>query len=60
MIDEALLKEYSEKMKEAASLSNDDAEQGHVRADYLLCELLNKLGYGEIAELFEEVGKWYA
>jgi hypothetical protein len=37
-----------------------DEEEGHGRADFLLCELLKKLGYEEIVEKFDSLKKWYA
>lgn len=37
-----------------------DSEYAHSRADELLCELLEDLGYGKIVELYSDVEKWYA
>lgn len=37
-----------------------DTEYAHNRADGLLCELLECLGYGEIVDLYSDVDKWYA
>lgn len=37
-----------------------NTEYAHSRADELLCELLEDLGYGKIVELYSDVDKWYA
>ena len=37
-----------------------DWEAAHGDADDLLCDLLRELGYSEVADEFDEVGKWYA
>lgn len=59
MINEALFKEYSCKMREYQSLK-PDAEYRHIVADRPLCELLEKLGYQEAAKLFEEMERFYS
>lgn len=35
-------------------------EEGHGYADTLLCELLNILGYVEVANRFQNLKKWYS
>jgi hypothetical protein len=35
-------------------------EEGHMEADDILCELLRQLGYLEVVEEYEKIGKWYA
>ncbi len=35
-------------------------EEGHKRADDILCELLNTLGYEDVVKEYEKVGKWYS
>lgn len=37
-----------------------DPEMSHIRADELMCELLETLGYGEAVKIFEEMEKWYS
>lgn len=37
-----------------------DEEIAHREADTLLCEVLRKLGYNELVELYESIDKWYA
>jgi len=43
-----------------AEVDNDDTECAHGNADDILCELLEKLGYKEVVEKYNEVSKWYA
>ena len=43
-----------------AQVENWDNEIAHVEADDLLCRLLQELGYSEVVEVYEKVGKWYA
>jgi len=49
---------YKQKLKEC--ISNHDYEIAHYDADNILCDLLKDLGYKEIVDLWNEVGKWYA
>ena len=37
-----------------------DKELAHIRADDVLCDFLNDLGYHDITKEYEKVGKWYA
>ena len=37
-----------------------DIEEGHLRADELICDVLKSLGYEKGIELFENADKWYA
>ena len=58
-MDKKLLAEYVEKMKECVKMSHDP-EMAHSLADDLLCDFLEKLGYGELTDIFNDVQKWYA
>ena len=40
--------------------ANDDIEVAHQEADWVLCELLKKLGYGDVVEAYCDIPKWYA
>lgn len=40
--------------------SQKDKEGRHIDADRLMCNLLEKLGYGKGIEIFENTEKWYA
>lgn len=39
---------------------NQDVELRHQTADQLLCDFLEKLGFKEMVESFDDLGKWYA
>ena len=39
---------------------NSDTEDAHVRADDLLCDILEQLGEDEIVKAFQGIKKWYA
>lgn len=41
----------------AATLDTEDA---HARADVLMCELLESLGYKEGVAIYKAMDKWYA
>jgi hypothetical protein len=44
----------------AAALKNNDIEVAHSDADQVLCDLLTSLGYEDVVEIWDRVGKWYA
>lgn len=50
--------EFAEKMRKIDH--DEDAENGHIKADALLMETLRALGYEEGVEIFENMTKWYA
>ena len=37
-----------------------DTEADHVRADEVLCSLLETLGYSDVVEAWNNIDKWYA
>lgn len=37
-----------------------DIEEGHFRADNILCDLLNQLGYDDVVKEYHKVKKWFA
>ena len=43
-----------------AQVENDNTEDAHYNADGILCDLLKKLGYKDVVEVFHEVSKWYS
>ena len=49
-------------IKELKELQGDDVdvEAVHSRADDILCDLLNVLGYYDVTAEYEKVRKWYA
>lgn len=54
----ALSDEMVSRLQEEAN--NDDTECAHINADDILCELLEKLGYKDVVEKYNEVSKWYS
>lgn len=37
-----------------------DKEDAHIEMDYLMCDLLRSLGYGDGVDIFENTDKWWA
>ena len=59
--DVNMKKQYLEQLKELKELANEtDLEHAHNKADNILTLILNDLGFTEIVEEYEKVGKWYA
>jgi len=52
--------EFAAKMREIERRCVGDTERAHLEADDLLTQLLTSLGYGEGAEVFDNMDKWYA
>ena len=55
---EDIIKEAIEEMKKL--VNSGDTEVAHIEADDILCDVLKKLGYEELVDVYEQVGKWYA
>jgi len=51
--------EFKKRMSEINSHDNDE-ETDHKKADMLMCEVLESLGYGEGVEIFKNMPKYYA
>lgn len=52
---------YLKQMRQANKESrDDDAESWHIKADDILCELLNELGFKQIVEEYGKVKRWYS
>lgn len=43
-----------------ALLDMYDKEEAHIRADNILCEVLEKIGFHDVINVFHEIDKWYA
>lgn len=43
-----------------ACIESSDFEAAHCDADKILLRELRALGFGDLCDLWEEVGKWYA
>lgn len=57
-MDELKRQKIIDKLNEVAK--SDDYEMAHSVADGVLCEVLIALGYEDIVEAWNKVGKWYA
>ena len=54
-------KEQQEYINRLRELQKDgDIECAHSAADNVLCEVLEKLGYGSIVKEYSKIDKWYA
>jgi len=40
--------------------NSGDKEIAHIEADKILCNLLVSLGYADVVEEWDKVGKWYS
>ena len=58
LIDEAT--QTMIKLNERCESFEIDEETAHGDADDLLMDVLNKLGYTELAKAFDDVPKWYS
>lgn len=57
-MDEKLQAEYVERLKSLHC--ETDREFAHGDGDRLLCELLERLGYGAVVEAWRAIPSWYA
>ena len=51
--------EFERRMKEIENGGRYDVPDAHGDADELMCETLEKLGYGAGVEIFNSLTKWY-
>lgn len=52
---------FPRELEELKKLGNSgDPEVAHVRADNLLCDILEQIGEDEIVKVFHDIKKWYA
>jgi len=57
-VDKMDKEEVIKKLKKL--VDNDDQEMAHVEADQILMDFLVSLGYEDIVNAYDEIGKWYA
>lgn len=57
-LDRKSYTEYVNNMREFAK--NDDGEQAHRDADFLLIDFLEEIGCSELAKAFLDVERWYS
>lgn len=53
-------KEYESLCKRMAECANMGVEDGHISADDILLEALEKMGYKKLTEIYLNLDKWYA
>lgn len=53
-----MIEQWVEELEGLANYS--DAEMVHHRADQVLCEALEYLGYSNLVDAWENLNKWYA
>lgn len=51
---------FTAAMREAYQKYGDDEEIVHSMMDGIMCETLDRLGFTEGVEIFDEAPKWYA
>ena len=51
-------RQYIEKLKELQKM--DDEEEAHIKADTVLCELLEELTYTEVVAEYRKIDKFYS
>ena len=39
---------------------SDDTESAHIQADWIICNLLDDLGYADVTKAYDRIMKWYA
>ncbi len=54
-----LAKEFATRMKKITQIKSD-IEKRHIEADTLLIKCLRDIGFGEGADYFDNMLKWYA
>lgn len=48
------------RLEELVNKKYTDEEEDHVEADGILCDMLNALGYKDLTDLWDKIGKWYS
>ena len=54
---------YLSRMQDIVNLQErdpSDEEVLHINADRLLCDMLRKLGYDDVVDLYDKIHKYYA
>ena len=60
VITQDMVDAFTAEMREAYQKYGDDEEIIHSMMDGIMCETLEKLGFAEGVEIFNEAPKWYA
>lgn len=48
------------RLHELARKTYPDEEEDHGEADGILCDMLNALGYNDLTDAWDKIGKWYS
>lgn len=60
VITQDIIDSFTAAMREAYRAYGDDEERVHGVMDGIMCETLDRLGFTEGVEIFNETPKWYA
>ena len=60
VVTQDMVDTFTAEMQEAYKKYGDDEEIVHSIMDGIMCETLEKLGFTEGVEIFNEAPKWYA
>ena len=60
VITQDMIAAFTEAMREAYQKYRDEEEIVHSMMDGIMCETLDRLGFTEGVEIFNEAPKWYA
>lgn len=52
--------EYNSLCERMADCVNLDTEEGHITADHILVEALEKMGYKQLTDIYLNLNKWYS
>lgn len=52
--------EYNSLCERMVNCVNLGTEDGHIEADSILLEVLEKMGYKKLVKLYRELDKWYS
>ena len=48
------------RLEELVNKKYPDEEEDHGEADGILCDMLNALGYKDLTDAWDKIGKWYS
>lgn len=60
VVTQDMINSFTAEMQEAYRKYGDDEEIVHSMMDGIMCEILDRLGFTEGVEIFNEAPKWYA
>lgn len=48
------------RLEELVNKKHPNEEEDHAEADDILCDMLNALGYKDLTDAWDKIGKWYS